>query len=215
MNTRDREIEGREPMVDLNVVLLPDSKTTDELIALSESLGRQFPTVFTLDTKDHLPHLSLYPARYPLRNQGRVEEEIKTIAGSLQGMDVALERYSEFSGFVFFNVLKDRALQDLHDTVFAVLNDLREGQVSDVVVKLRGLTPQLRANVKRGGQVFIGEDYDPHITLGYIQDRELARHAITTLLKRPIQFIPSAIAIAPFAPYGACPKPLFTFPIGR
>ncbi|MBI3985211.1 MAG: 2'-5' RNA ligase family protein [Candidatus Levybacteria bacterium] len=215
MSTKDREKEGKEPTVDLNVVLLPDEVTTDKLIALSTLLGKHFPTAFTLDREFHLPHLSLYPARYPLRNQDKVEETVRNIAGSLEGMDVILEGYSEFSGFLFFNVVKDRAIQNLHDTVFAALNEQREGHVSDVVARLRGLSPRLKANVRRWGQIFVGEDYTPHVTLGYLQDRKLAREAIEILPQEPIQFSPSAIALAPFAPYGTCPKPLFTFPVGR
>lgn len=215
MNTKDKETERKEPTVDLNVVLLPDAATTDKLIVLSALLGKHFPTAFTLNGESHLPHLSLYPARYPLRNQDKVEEIVRNIAGSLEGMDVILEGYSEFSGFVFFNVVKDKAIQDLHNTVFTALNEQREGHVSDVVVRLRGLSPRLKANIKRGGQIFIGEDYSPHVTLGYLEDRELARKAIDILPRKPLQFSPSVIALAPFAPYGACPKPLFTFPIGR
>lgn len=214
MKAEDKDRE-KLPTADLNVVLLPDAATTDRLISLSELLAKDFPTVFTLDRTAHLPHLSLYSARYPLRNQGRVEEAIRNIAGTLNGVDVKLEGYSEFLGFVFFDAVKDEGIQGLHDRVFSALNDLREGQVSDVSRSLRGLSPRLRANIRRGGYIFIGEDYIPHVTLGYLQDRELARRAIETLPNEPIQFSPGAIAIAPFAPYGACPKPLFTFPIGK
>ena len=214
MKAEDKDRE-KLPTADLNVVLLPDAATTDRLISLSELLAKDFPTVFTLDRTAHLPHLSLYSARYPLRNQGRVEEAIRDIIGTLSGVDIRLEGYSEFLGFVFFDAVKDEVIQGLHDRVFSALNDLREGQVSDVSRSLKGLSPRLRANIRKGGYIFIGEDYSPHVTLGYLQDRELSRRAIETLPNEPIQFSPGAIAIAPFAPYGACPKPLFTFPIGR
>ncbi len=214
MKAEDKDRE-KLPTADLNVVLLPDAATTDRLISLSELLAKDFPTVFTLDKEAHLPHLSLYSARYPLRNQGRVEEAVRNIAGTLNGLDVKLEGYSEFLGFVFFDAVKDEVIQGLHDRVFSALNEQREGQVGDVQRSLKGLSPRLRANIRRGGYIFIGEDYSPHVTLGYLQDRELARRAIDILPREPIQFSPGAIAIAPFAPYGACPKPLFTFPIGK
>lgn len=87
--------------IDLNIVILPDAALSLKLIQWSRITARRFKVDYILDLNNHLPHLSLYSARYPKRNIQQIEKIILDISKCVRMFNIVLKGFSVFSGYVF------------------------------------------------------------------------------------------------------------------
>lgn len=92
--------------IDLNVVILPNKELSLKLIQWSSFIASQFETDYVLDRSTRLPHLSLYSARYPLKNKAFVDNSVKTIVSSTARFNITMEGFL-FSQ-VFFSIMRKK-----------------------------------------------------------------------------------------------------------
>ncbi|MCL4377288.1 MAG: hypothetical protein M1409_02720 [Actinobacteria bacterium] len=78
------EIKTLNNYIDLNVVILPNKEISTKLIKWSKFIASKFKSDYILDTKKHLPHLSLYSARYPLKNRRLLVKAVNDIVKSVK-----------------------------------------------------------------------------------------------------------------------------------
>lgn len=200
-----------EDMADLNVVILPDEKTSHAIIAWSELIASCFPTAYTLNGRDILPHLSLYAARYPDRNQDAIEKIVDDLVAHCEAFNVTLSGFSVFSGYIFYDAVLHKKLKALHEAIVDALNPLREGQVSDNQRQQTGLTVEQQRAIEKYGYVSVKNLYMPHISITRMVHEKDANVAISLLPTEQMVFKVQTIAIASYAAYGTCPQPLRTF----
>ena len=213
MTAEYKKANQKESTTELNIVLLPDDATSQTLVTWSERVAHRYPTVFKLNQTDKLPHLSLYSAKYPSENQDQIEEQVRTIAASTSPVDIILQGFSIFSGFLFYDALKSDKLLKLHEQLVSALNPLREGLISDTQRQLTNLTDEQQKAIEIYGYVSVGRLYMPHVTVTKMVNPQVAKQAIALLPKETHIFQAKEIAIAPFASHGTCPKPLLTIPL--
>lgn len=95
--------------IDLNVVILPTISKVQNILKLSQKLYKKHQAVYELNTTNQLPHLSLYSARYPMKNKQEVLNKIKEISSTQQSFPIILQGYSVFSGYIFYDVLPNES----------------------------------------------------------------------------------------------------------
>ena len=91
----------KKEYIDLNVALLPDKNLSLKLIEWSKLVSSRYKTNYILDMDKHLPHLSLYSARYPLKNRFAVEEVVLKLSKNIKSFNIFLK------GFSLANLLKE------------------------------------------------------------------------------------------------------------
>lgn len=204
--------EGKEmePIIDLNIVILPDEKVSLEAVRLSQRLSEEFNSFFTLDAA-HIPHLSLYPARYPQKNRGALSAGLEKLASEAKRFPITLSGYSFFANFIYWNALVDDAYRRLHEQVVDTFNPLREGQITDVVRGIEFSDPEQLKNVEEFGNPLVKKLFSPHITLARLVEPSEVELALQSLSDVELKFEVSEIAIGPFAEHGTFPKALEVF----
>ncbi len=211
MRKEHGERKENEPTVDLNVVILPDERTTGVLLDWSERIASRFPTAYVLDRTNTLPHLSIYSAQYPARNQMGIEGAVGRIAQDRKPFDVQLSGFSAFSGFVFYDAVKDAAMNNIHESLVEGLNPLREGHISKTQRQLTNLSEAQKEAIEDYGYVGVKELYKPHISVTKMLDPQQTDEAIALLPRQDLIFSVRQIAIAPVADYGTCLEPTNKF----
>lgn len=194
--------------IDLNIVILPDESVSQTLIKWSEQIASQFSTAYTLNRIDKLPHFSLYSARYPIKNQDAIEKQVRTIAAMTNSFPITLSGFSVFSGYLFYDAKKNKALMNLHNQIVDALNPLREGLITDNQRQLTGLSTEQQRAIEKFGYVSVGKLYMPHISITKMIDSHEARQALALLPNMELTFKATKVAIAFVGAYGTCPQPL-------
>lgn len=198
---------------DLNVVLFPDEKTRQTVIDWSNDLSQKFDTYFVLDWINFNPHITLYQARYPIKNQDEVIERIGSFVDKADPFTVTMTGFSEHWGFIFADIDVSTELRTLHDGVVDSLNALREGEIASTVKGLSGLTKEQEEAVLKYGYIYAKDTFTvPHITITRLKDPKQKDAALRSLEGlSPFSFVARTLAIAPTAEHGTCPKPIKTF----
>ena len=156
-----------EDLADFNVVIWPDEKTSHAVIAWSELIASRFPTAYTLNSRDMLPHLSICAARYPDRNQDAVEKIVDDLTAHCEAFDVALSGFSVFSEYIFYDAILHEKLKAFHEAIVDALNLLREGQVRDNQRQQTGLTVEQQRAIEKYGYMSVKDHtyLPPYITI--------------------------------------------------
>lgn len=199
--------------VDLNIVLFPDEKTRQTVIGWSNDLSQKFDTYFVLDGINFNPHITLYQARYPVKNQSEIFDKLRNLVDKTDSFTVTMTRLSEHWGFIFADVEVSPQLRTIHDSVVDSLNELREGEIASTVKELTDLTKEQKDAVDKYGYIYAKDTFTvPHITLTRLKDPKQADKALRSLeTLSPFSFVARTLAIAPTAEHGTCPQPIKTF----
>lgn len=201
--------------IDLNVVILPDKDLSLKLIQWSQRLSSKLQTNYVLDTTNYLPHLSLYSARYPVKNKQLIEEAAADIAHNLHSFNISLSGFSFFSGYVFYDAQQTSELIELHETMVDRLNPLREGLISDNQKQLTGLSLDQKKAIQEYGYVSVKKLYMPHISITSLGNPSKGDLVKEILLGEVNSFSVKTLAISRFANYGTFPPPLKTYFINK
>lgn len=199
--------------IDLNVVLFPDKKTRQTVIEWSNDLSQKFDTYFVLDGINFNPHITLYQARYPVKNQEELMKRIERLVEKFHPFTVNMKGFSEHWGFIFADVEVSPQLRTIHDGVVDSLNELREGEIASTVKALTDLTKEQKNAVDKYGYIYAKDTFTvPHITITRLKDIKQKDEALRSLDGlNPFSFVARTLAIAPTAEHGTCPKPIKTF----
>jgi len=192
--------------VDLNIVVIPSAEITKTLVNLSSEIAARHKTYFVLNETNVLPHFSLYSARFPKKNVPHITQVVEEVITKTKPFQIVLNKYSEFSGFIFLDAIKNKNLLNLHESIVDELNPLREGLISDNQKTLTGLTEAQQLAIKKYGYVSAKETYMPHISLTALVNPTEFPVIRTHLPNKEFHFTLQTIAITPFAQYGTCPE---------
>lgn len=199
------------PGIDLNVILLPDNNTSQKLIGLSERVASKVNVRYKLDRTDRPPHLSLYSALYPLHNLDKVRLAMEELAALANGVEVELNGYSVFSGYLFYDAVRSSRLMELHELVVDTLNPLRDGLISEDQKRLFGLTKDQEAAISKYGYVSVKDTFMPHVTLACLSDFNQTEEAVKVLPKEVLTFTPTSLSLVPFDLEDRIKKPVATY----
>ena len=197
--------------IDLNIAILPSEELSVKLIKWSGSISKRCKVDYSLNSVNYLPHLSLYSARYPLKNKKLVEDRVDTIVKNIHSFEITLCGFSFFSGYLFYNADKSGELSSLHETIVDTLNPLREGLISDAQKQLYGLSPMQKEAIENYGYVSVKELYMPHVSITHTGDVAQENLVKSIFPNERNSFLIKAIAISLAAEYGTFPTPIKTF----
>lgn len=190
---------------DLNIVLLPDEKTSKLAINLSEKLTSQIPSYFTLNTTNFKPHITLYQGSFPEKNIPRVLETVEQITKELNPVNISTQGFFiSPGGYVWWNTEKGE-LQGLHEKMLNATNHLREGLIPEPSLEqLPNLAGREKENVLETGAIYNRDLYSPHITITRLKKLEDKEKSLRILEgnKTQISFMTHIIGVANLGAHG-------------
>lgn len=210
-------VEG-ELTIERNVVLLPEGGSKATFMRWSQLIADQYPTYFTLNPSNKLPHLSVYIGRYPARNEPLILDRVGEIVREQHLVVVSFPgQFSVYNGFIFYDaaVAENPDLTALHQRLVTALNPLREGLIPDVIKTLKNLPTSQQQALKKYGTPSALETYFPHITITRLINESQAEEAIKLLPNEPMTISFNSLSYTLFTEHGTCPRVLESFPFQR
>lgn len=208
----------KDEIVHRNVVILPDAPVTARAVAQSRKLFYKFTADFRLNTRDHLPHITLHQFAIPKRNLEKLEAVVREVAKATQPRSVLLNQWSLFgeTGF-FWNAELTGWLRDLHGSLLQVIDPLREGYImkqhAPFLTGEKDISRAERASLGLWGNPLAEKSFRPHITLTNFQYRHEAVHAAAAPVEMA-EFDVTSLHITKVGLFGTCPGSLLEIPLG-
>jgi len=173
------------------IALIPDKASRDAILKLHNTLHAIHPLGFKLG-KESEPHLTLLQLYGPNLSQALtavrlLSETLKTIELEISGISFLRPTWW------FLDVKLSSTLRDIHDKVFHMLAPDLSGPNEIDETKLSHFTPLHRENFLKFGYRFIGEAYNPHVTLGKSLASDGMEHKILEILTAELHNISSTL----------------------
>src|SRR5260370_28990335 len=130
--------------VDRNIVILFDDYDTFQLVKLSKQINKRVPSEVVLNTRDTIPHLSVYDTKFPARNIERVSDILTRLVKGCSPFVIKFSKPSIRVETIFIEAQFSKELQALHEIVVDEINFLREGVYNEEVLESPDFTDDMR-----------------------------------------------------------------------
>ncbi len=175
----------REEFIRLNIAIKLEQPLADKAINLSKQLSEKGKTIFVLDGKRFIPHMTIYSPEFPAKNLGQIYQKLSQITESGNSFELDFKGVSlEFNTAVVDYGISD-SMRRLHGEILEALNPLREGHLRPKYQKeeyLKTKTDLEKENVEEFGYHSVGKLYSPHISIIRFEESEVAEEAVDDLV---------------------------------
>lgn len=158
----------------VGIALRPTKNCSDRLVGTHRELAKTLGAEFLLDAENCIPHLSLVHVPEVAMSEGvtsaftslgetlrqTLDQHIGSRLLSLESSGITYVS----KGWFFLDFVTSQVVQAMHDASFAAMRPFFvPGRTP--LSELSHYSPRERENYRRFGYRYIGEQYDPHITL--------------------------------------------------
>jgi hypothetical protein len=200
--------------ISLNIAILPDKKTSQLAIALSQSLAKVVPAKFILNDINPIPHLTIYQAHFPLKNLGKIENIISEIVLDLKSFELTLGPFSATTqGNIWWNCVNQEEMKQIQTKIVKRCNLLREGQILPILKTYRGIDSEQAMVIKKYGSMWVGKQYSPHISVSGVDDIYIEKVLETLGKEKQASFLVDGIIIGKLGDYGTVTEIIKNFPL--
>lgn len=155
----DEFITGR-----FGIVLLPDVAVDTKARELSVSI----PNNEIVFNETQVPHLTLYHAELQAAPLSEIHKILQEIQSDLPQEVLFTHTAFRVSKFVFWETERTDALMKLHERALKLSQYLNRGVESPTKKEGIVLSPEQQKNVEQYGHPLVRNEWNPHITVGYI-----------------------------------------------
>lgn len=166
------------------VGLFLEKSVEEKIVKLSQKLCDEYDSWWRLSDV-FPPHISLWLAYLPTKNEVAVIEEIKEIVKNIGSISVKLadvdikDNSKEY--YVNQGIIKTEQLTNLHYVMLERLNQYREGYICPKYLteeSQNSMSDLMKENVKKYGTRFVAQLYDPHISISFIDKEKVDKKII-------------------------------------
>jgi len=198
--------------ISISIAILPDEKTAQMAIALSQKLARAIPTKFVLNGKDLIPHFTIYQAEFPVDNVEKLENAVSEIMSNYKSFELKLDLFSATKqGNIWWNVINDSEMKTLQNLVIEKCNPLREGLILPLYKTYKHIDSDQRKEIENYGSLWVVERYHPHISISKIGNEYLSQTLELMGKAESASFTASKIIIGKLGDYGTVTEIIKTF----
>ena len=173
------------------IALAPDNASRDLILKLHECLFALLPLSFRLGP-DNEPHLTLLQIYGP--NLSQAMTATKCLTSSLDATALDMKGISFVKpAWWFLDIELSPDLRNMHTALFNMLGAELSGPVSPDQNRISHFTPLERKNFLNYGYRFIGDAYNPHVTLGRSPTPDIDEKSILDALDANLKSMPSVL----------------------
>lgn len=204
----------------LNTILIPPADLKSQALELAAKIAKDRETVFSVDDKNYLPHLTLYSPEYPTKNRAKVYQSVAAAVVNTKPIELVFESFYQSWGYVGLGFKKTPEIEDIHKRILEALNPLREGHQREKYTKevSEGNYPSGQIKyIEQYGYHNILDAYEPHLTIARFKDQTISEKIVDDLkrdLSVPTSFA-NKLAVSEMGSDGTCTKILKTFEFSR
>ncbi|MBI4054300.1 MAG: hypothetical protein HY397_03155 [Candidatus Doudnabacteria bacterium] len=178
----------------LDIVILPPKGLREKIgRAVTRSVAGR-PTVFVVDNKKLIPHLSLFHLRTSPARVSKVTTQVRIISKKHHTSRVRLLKVEIVGRFLGMTLSNNPKLKKLNREVVAKTRALRTGMMPWTSAGRPKLWEQ-KNRERYGTQHNIGKTFRPHFTLAILKDHQAAAQATNQLKNLKFSFSAGTIAV--------------------
>jgi len=187
----------------LNIVLLPDEKTTQTAIELSIELNKKVKTNFVLNGIDLIPHLTIYQAEFPDENKEKVLNEIEDMVKNIQPFTTDMGGFSSTpEGNIWWNSVFTEPMASLQAEAIKRCNQLRNNLLLPGIEKLKEKDKEYKNEIENYGSLWLYKRYVPHISLTAVEPTIINEALHNLNFEKKMSFNSQRFAIGTLGKYG-------------
>jgi len=196
-----------------NIVMIPSSDTTNDMILLSEQLKGN-NTHFTLKEGAYYPHATLYMAQINTDMLDEVGRRLLAIAQNTAQITMTPKEYHQDWGYLGVAFARESLSDKLQMDVVNAINPIRDGLRDRDKERLKLATGRERENIEQYGYRSIDDLFAPHITITRFKSRE---DIDTTKLKNINDLTTrfTKIGVFEMGDNGTCIRQIMEFNLGK
>ena len=164
------EIETRAK---IGIALIPDSEAINRIVACQQAMRQVHPLAPILATEQNLPHITLIQGRFaraPIFFDLLEKLKVYLQSNKYSNQLSFSELYFRDGGWYYCLIAAAEILRTSHDFVFSSLRDNFVVLEEDRLLEKANISESVRRNWLSYGYGYIGEAFQPHITLGRTSD---------------------------------------------
>jgi 2'-5' RNA ligase len=196
-----------------DIVILPPSPAWEYCIELSERIRKYYDSKLVLGEKHNLPHISLLHTAIPERNLKLLKKRLSFIAQKARPFKVYIGKllaYPEF-GSLALEILPKDAFVPLHEAVISATKDIIDYSFDyRAAWGSRTLPKKMRKYIEDYTTPGVKEYFVPHITLGYLEDKEKVLEVAKTVKAKSQEFMLERITVCGLGENHTCQTILFS-----
>lgn len=198
----------------LNIVLLPNEKTYNLAIELSNELSKKVRTNFILNGKDLIPHLTIYQAEFPDENKSKVLEEVYNIVKNLHPFTLDMGGFSSTpEGNIWWNSIFTEPMATLQKESIKKCNHLRNNLIIPGLENLIEKGEDYKNEITKYGSLWLYDRYVPHISLTSVEQKHIDLALQHLNFEKKISFKSEKIAVGKLGKNGTVTSIIKEFPI--
>ena len=165
------------------VALFVEKKVETKIIELSKDLCQKYNSWWQLSEDNFPPHITLWLAYIPQKNEELLISELKSIAEELKSVQIELDELelkdNSKEYYVCLKIKQTNKLVEIHNLFLDKLNYIREGYINKkyLDVLTEDIDNEIKYNIEKYGTRFAGKLFSPHISISFI-NKEKAINSI-------------------------------------
>ena len=207
MSNVQTDLEVLQEFIAIDVVLLPDYQMTKEAILLNKRWDGS--DKMPLNKTNCLPHITLGMGAIARQQLPKVAEKLQTLTTTLPPFSMTVSGIYQIelpNGSTVFGLDYERTdyLQQLHHDTMEIVMPFLVPPTPNSIDPIRGLDPITLATIADFPKKGSGEQYRPHLTLGFGQLPSLTTITLNSTIE--------GLFICQLANYCTCASLLKSFP---
>jgi 2'-5' RNA ligase len=167
--------------IQLNFAIIPSTEMALEAIEMSRSLSQIGAQDFALDGVSYIPHITLFAAEYPLKNEALIYERASATAQSIRRFECKFSGVSFSGEYLFIDFDRTDELYNLHLSALENLHPLREGHLREkyrIQLEDKNFAESVQGKLlAEFGSSLVKCFYHPHLTLTTFKENSKAEAA--------------------------------------
>lgn len=200
----------------MTIVFLVPEPFKSEVIVLNKELAKESTSRFVSEFETFTPHITIYQAEFPIKNEVAVLDRIKSISSKHEPLFFVSDKPSIKHRFVAMGYKKSPEIENFHEHIVKELNPLREGNIKSAYVELpNNLTAEEQEKVNEFGYPYVMNLYSPHMTIISLENSEQAQGVAKKMQYNKSFFVDTVrVAIASTMKDGVKVKKIHAFALG-
>ena len=180
----------------LDIVILPPLKLRQRLGKKVREAAKGISSVFVVDNKKFIPHLSLFHIRTSKTRIRNLKSRIREVLKKYQVFKLETLGFYWGGGpghqWICQEIINPKILARLHEEIIKTCNDLRTGMMPSTSRRLSKLKKYYR---NKYGVSHLLKFFRPHFTLGMVKSKEDLKDMIKRMRPLRIKFLADTVAI--------------------
>lgn len=197
-----------DKFIRFNIAFKPPKNVIEEVIRISQEIGKNNDSFFILDGIQFNPHITIYAPKYRENDIDQILNNVKEITNKTKRVKFRFNKISESQGYLGIKFDYSPEIKNLHEKIIAKLNPLRENYMEKESFDGSDynfiFNAEQKENIRKYGYPDAISLYSPHLTIARFKNESIAKIIINNVAWNIYDFTADKIATYKMGENGTC-----------